>query len=233
MVEARCIDERSEWRSFGDKVTLGLFLLHHEGPSCGSTLLACITVHPFKPVQFTRRKPRSCSTDTAFPAFQDGGAGVDPNRVGGPTNHLLANDLATDIGQGRGTAAMMQTLKRTAFQAGSDPDKALSQAFRRINLLCESLGLLRVIYDTACELYKKVHTAGVVRGRALASVIPAVVFIACRKEQTPSTLPVTAHIFVSGVLCSPWLGSTPVSKLYALAANSQVATEQESVFAGD
>ena len=186
-------------------------------------LLSCIPAHPAKPVLLNRRKPLSCSTDTAFPAFQDGGAGVDPNRVGGPTNHLLANDLATDIGQGRGTAAMMQTLKRTAFQAGSDPDKALSQAFRRINLLCESLGLLRVIYDTACELYKKVHTAGVVRGRALASVIPAVIFIACRKEQTPSMLPVTAHMLTFGVPCVPWLGSTAVLKLYACIANSQMA----------
>ncbi len=81
---------------------------------------------------------------------------------------------------------MAQSLKRTAFQSGGDPDKALSQAFKRIKLLCDSLGLLKVVYDTACELYKKVSEAGVVKGRAIASVIPAVVFMACRKEQTPS-----------------------------------------------
>ena len=82
---------------------------------------------------------------------------------------------------------MLQSLKRTAFQSGSDPDKALSQAFKRIGLLCDNLGLVKSVYHTACELYKKVHEAGVVRGRAIASVIPAVVFIACSKEQAPST----------------------------------------------
>lgn len=118
--------------------------------------------------------------------MQDGGVGTDPNRVGGPTNHLLSNDLSTDIGQGRGTVTLAQSLKRTAFQSGGDPDKALSQAFKRIRLLCDGLGLLKVVYDTACELYKKVSEAGVVRGRAIASVIPAVVYIACRNEGLPS-----------------------------------------------
>lgn len=106
--------------------------------------------------------------------------------MGGPTNHLLSNDLATDIGQGRGSAALAQSLLRTAMQSSGGSDKALSQAFKRIKGLCDNLGLVKAIYDTACELYKKVHEAGVVRGRSIASVIPAVVFIACRKEQTPS-----------------------------------------------
>lgn len=136
VAESRCIDERSEWRTFGDK---------------------------------------------------DGTAGADPNRVGGPTNHLLSNDLATDIGQGRGTATLAQALKRTAFQNGGDPDKALSMAFKRIKLLCDNLGLLKNHYDTACELYKEVSDAKVVKGRAIASVIPAIVYIACRREQNPRT----------------------------------------------
>lgn len=158
VVEARCIDERSEWRTFGDKVKL-----------CRSDLKT----------QFLSRHL------TCAPA-QDGGGGVDPNRVGGPSNHLLANDLSTEIIQGRGSATLAQSLMRTAMQSGGGSDKALSSAFKRIQKLCDDLGLAKVVYDTACELYKKVHKAGVVRGRALASVIPAVVFIACRKEQTPS-----------------------------------------------
>lgn len=120
---------------------------------------------------------------------QDGTAGADPNRVGGPTNHLLSNDLTTDITQGRGTATLAQTLKRTAGQGGGDPDKALSQAFRRVKALCQDLGLSQMIIDTACEIYKKSWQAGVVKGRAIASVVPAVVFIACRKENLPSEEP--------------------------------------------
>ncbi len=117
---------------------------------------------------------------------QDGATGSDPNRVGGPANHLLSNDLSTDIGQGRGSAALAQSLKRTAFQEGGDPDKALSLAFKRVRLLCDNLGLQKKHYDTACELYKEVSDAKVVKGRAIASVIPAIVFIACRREQNPS-----------------------------------------------
>lgn len=130
----------------------------------------------------------SLNSCTQSQDLQDGGVGADPNRVGGPSNHLLSNDLSTDIGQGRGTATLAQSLKRTAFQSGGDPDKTLSQAFRRIRLLCDSMGLLKVVYDTACEIYKKVSEAGVVKGRSLASVIPAVIYMACRKEQNPSKL---------------------------------------------
>jgi len=129
----------------------------------------------------------TCSLESKPGVKQDGTAGADPNRVGGPQNHLLSNDLTTDIGQGRGTASLAQSLKRTAFQNGGDPDKALSLAFKRIKLLCDGLGLLKNHYDTACELYKEVSVAKVVKGRAIASVIPAVVFMACRREQHPST----------------------------------------------
>ena len=118
--------------------------------------------------------------------MQDGAAGADPNRVGGPSNHLLSNDLTTDIVQGRGTATFAQTLKRTAGQGGGDPDKALNQAFRRIRAMSGELALVQSIIDTACELYKKVSQAGIVKGRSIASVVPAVVFIACRKENLPS-----------------------------------------------
>ena len=106
--------------------------------------------------------------------------------MGGPTNHLLSNDLATDIGQGRGSATLAQSLKRTAFQNGGDPDKALSLAFKRVRLLCDNLGLQRKHYDTACELYKEVSDARVVKGRPIASVVPAIVYIACKREQNPS-----------------------------------------------
>lgn len=127
--------------------------------------------------------------------------------MGGPANHLLSNDLSTDIGQGRGTATLAQSLKRTAFQNGGDPDKALSLAFKRIRLLCDTMGLQKKHYDTACELYKQVSDAKVVKGRTIASVVPAIVFIACRVEQNPSGLPlrqvtsstlqsfITAHMF--------------------------------------
>ena len=140
-----------------------------------------------------RSTQRSLSYCLQSANFQDGGVGADPNRVGGPTNHLLSNDLSTDIGQGKGSATLAQSLKRTAFQSGGDPDKALSQAFKRIKLLCDSLGLLKNIYDTSCELYKKVSEAGVVKGRAIASVIPAIVYMACRKEHTPSESSQLSH----------------------------------------
>ena len=115
--------------------------------------------------------------------YQEGGA--DPNRVGGPTNHLLSDNLSTEIGASdKGMNALTQNLKRTLAQ-GSNPDRSLTTGFKRIAKLCDNLGLVRGIYDRACELFKKVTEGQMVKGRSASSIIPAVVFLACRHEQMP------------------------------------------------
>ena len=104
----------------------------------------------------------------------------------GPTNHLLSDNLSTEIGASdKGMNALTQNLKRTLAQ-GSNPDRSLTTGFKRIAKLCDNLGLVRGIYDRACELFKKVTEGQMVKGRSASSIIPAVVFLACRHEQMPS-----------------------------------------------
>ncbi len=146
------IDERSEWRTFGDKVCTAssclwaetLLILRLLVEQCSTAaawqLCRCLDnrdravastaapTDPFPPplpvcfcpassVVFTRiagqeSPSRLLSCNAAAPMLtmlllarcpQDGGSGVDPNRVGGPVNHLLSDGgMSTMIGGAKG-----------------------------------------------------------------------------------------------------------------------------------
>lgn len=66
--------------------------------------LPCV---PFRRLLATCNLPACCLPPChpapTCPLLQDGGAGVDPNRVGGPVNHLLSDGgMSTMIGGGKG-----------------------------------------------------------------------------------------------------------------------------------
>ncbi|KAK9837177.1 hypothetical protein WJX81_008700 [Elliptochloris bilobata] len=138
VVEAHGIDERSEWRTFGDK-----------------------------------------DKET-----------VDPTRVGGPSNHLLTDGglslVIGDATKGTGNAALTQAIRR-AQERGGNPDRGLLVAFGHIGRLCTALGLVKAIQDRACEVFKQISESKSIRGRGLAAVCAAVVYIACRQESNPRT----------------------------------------------
>lgn len=86
--------------------------------------------------------------------------GADPNRVGGPTNHLLADGgLSTVIAgaSNKMNTALTSSLQRLQSRSGGGSDRTLQAAFRAVGQMCEKLGLVRVIKDRACELYKQVR----------------------------------------------------------------------------
>ena len=69
---------------------------------------------------------------------------------------------------------------RRAQERGGNPDRGLLIAFGHIGRLCTALGLVKSIQDRACEVYKEISESKSIRGRGLAAVCAAVVYIACR-----------------------------------------------------
>lgn len=56
-------------------------------------------------------------------------------------------------------SALTNSLQRLHTRSGGGSDRSLSTAFKAIGAICDKLGLVRVIKDRACELYKKVQAA--------------------------------------------------------------------------
>ena len=164
MAESHVIDERSEWRSFGDKVRLGKSL---------------------PPASLSKHSPSETNVSRAITTHtQEKGDHADPSRVGGPTNHLLSDGgLGTEIGvatKGTGNMTMIRNLQRTAARA-SDPDHSLKRAYAHINKLCGALGLQKDASSRACEIFKKAaeHPKGL-KGKSTSAMCAAVVYVACR-----------------------------------------------------
>ncbi len=164
MAESHVIDERSEWRNFGDKVSC---ILLHKPQNAGST--SVMASMPYSTWQMH---------------LQEKGDHGDPSRVGGPTNHLLSDGgLGTEIGvatKGTGNMTMIRNLQRTAARA-SDPDHTLKRAYAHINKLCGALGLQKDASSRACEIFKKAseHPKGL-KGKSTSAMCAAVVYVACR-----------------------------------------------------
>ena len=162
MAESHVIDERSEWRNFGDKVR------SHN------------TFYPLQIAQITILGRVFHAVDS----LQEKGDSADPSRVGGPTNHLLSDGgLGTEIGvatKGTGNMTMIRNLQRTAARQ-SDPDHSLKRAYAHINKLCGALGLQKDASSRACEIFKKAseHPKGL-KGKSTSAMCAAVVYVACR-----------------------------------------------------
>jgi transcription initiation factor TFIIIB Brf1 subunit/transcription initiation factor TFIIB len=154
------IDERSEWRNFGDKVKIVFVLFQCHALKLFSVILVI-----------------SCLLD-----LQDGDT-TDPSRVGGPTNHLLSDGgLSTVIGapsKGVLNATLTRNLQRAHAQ-GSNPDQSLLKAFRHISKLCDALGMNKSCKDKANELFRDVWGKRGIKGKGTAAVCAAVTYIACR-----------------------------------------------------
>lgn len=140
-------------------------------------------------------------------ADDSGKTSVDPNRVGGPVNPLLADGLSTSIADGPG--AHSAALKRAHARAAGGEERALVDGFRRVSRLADDLGLVAAVKDRACALYKNVvDSAKGIRGRGAAAIAAAVVYIACRQEGAPRT-------FKEIVAAAPDAAKRDVSRAYA------------------
>ncbi|CAL1391066.1 unnamed protein product [Linum trigynum] len=122
--------------------------------------------------------------------FSDDSSDNDPVRVGGPANPLLADGgLSTVISKPNGTSGEFLNGSLERWQGrGSNPDRALIQAFKTIAVMADRLGLVATIKDRANEIYKKVEDQNHLRGRNHDAILAACIYIACRQEDKPRTV---------------------------------------------
>ena len=95
-------------------------------------------------------------------------------------------------GQGLNAAlrTMMERLRTWDLrtQANSPTDRNLRNAFNQLNTLKDKLMLPDAAVEKTAYIYRKVQERGLVRGRTIAAVLSAVVYIVCRETAIPRTL---------------------------------------------
>ncbi|KAL1206864.1 Transcription initiation factor IIB-1 [Cardamine amara subsp. amara] len=122
--------------------------------------------------------------------FANESSNSDPNRVGGPTNPLLADSaLTTVIAKPDGSSGDFLSSSLGRWQnRNSNSDRGLIQAFKTIATMSERLGLVATIKDRANEIYKRLEDQKSSRGRNQDALYAACLYIACRQEDKPRTI---------------------------------------------
>jgi transcription initiation factor TFIIB len=129
------------------------------------------------------------------------------SRTGIPTS-LARHDmgLATVIGRDSRDAsgqkldpATRTTMNRLRIidhrtQGYTPTDKNRRQAFNELNILKHKLGLSDAAVEKTAYIYRKVQKRGFVRGRTIAAVLAAAVYIACREMGISRTIKDIASI---------------------------------------
>src|SRR3990170_5108297 len=123
------------------------------------------------------------------------------SRVGGPTFYSVHDKgLSTVIGKvdrdafGRklplSTRLQMWRLRKWQIRsrAHSSVDRNLAQAMAELDRLSDKLYIHGPIKENAAVVYRKALEKGLVRGRSIAAIVAAALYVACRSSETPRTL---------------------------------------------
>ena len=109
------------------------------------------------------------------------GAASDPILEG--TNHLDSTMISnSDGGTGRS-----KDLNKAQIKVVGKTEKHLLNAFRQIQVMCEQIGLSRLVVDCAKQFFKKVEDEKLLKGKSVESVIAACIYIACREQRVTRT----------------------------------------------
>ncbi|KAK9677462.1 hypothetical protein RND81_11G144500 [Saponaria officinalis] len=135
----------------------------------------------------------SIDTTAEWRTFSDDNNDHDPNRVGFASNPLLdTNELTTSIENPKGTKT--SNLVNRYGGGGVAVNKAahhLLTAFERLRRLSDKLGIVKIIEDSGCEIYKKVfydENQKTCRGRNLDAALGACLLVACQLASNPRTV---------------------------------------------
>jgi transcription initiation factor TFIIB len=128
-------------------------------------------------------------------------------RTGAPTSLAIYDmGLSTIIGRTnrdatgqRLNAYMLSTIGRlriwdSRIQVHNSEDRNLRQAFQHLDTLKDKLGLSDAIVEKTAYIYRKAYERQLTRGKTIAGVLTAAVYIACRDMGTPRTLKEIATI---------------------------------------
>lgn len=83
-------------------------------------------------------------------------------------------------------ARMRKLQLRTKVQ--NTIERNVAQAYEELHKLGSALGLSKEVIDQAAIIYKKAIESGLVRGRAIESIVAAALYAACRIMRTPRSL---------------------------------------------
>jgi len=121
-------------------------------------------------------------------------------RAGAPTSYSrFDKGLSTDIQVNRDafgrplppkTKRQMWRLRRWQIRTRmhASKDRNLLQAMTELERLSEKLHIPSFIQETAAVIYRKALNADLIRGRCIANIVAAALYIACRLAKTPKTL---------------------------------------------
>mmetsp|Transcript_33009 Transcript_33009/g.77854 ORF Transcript_33009/g.77854 Transcript_33009/m.77854 type:complete len:455 (-) Transcript_33009:81-1445(-) len=147
-------------------------------------------------------RDRLISMSSEWRTFQDDDSKVDPNRAGAAENPLLNSNpdaMSTMIqpsggGRNHGTDAVgsAANLSKNQFRASAQShDRALQDAYKEIDRMCERMNLNQNIVKAAQHMYKTVDDElkkGKKALRSTEAIVASTVYIACRDEGVPRTL---------------------------------------------
>jgi transcription initiation factor TFIIB len=125
----------------------------------------------------------------------------DRSRTGTPTSIVMHDmGLATVIGAANKDASgrllsgsMASTVERLRTwdrrsQVHESADRNMKQAFNELRRLSERLAVSGSVAERAAYFYRKALERGLVRGRAITSIMAASLYAACRDREIPRTL---------------------------------------------
>lgn len=88
-----------------------------------------------------------------------------------------------DSGTGRASALQKANIKIKDVKE----EKAILEAFREIGVMCDRIGLTKVVADAAKQFYKKVEDEKLVKAKSQPPVMAACIYIACRQKHVTRT----------------------------------------------
>nr|VDC80333.1 unnamed protein product [Brassica rapa] len=108
--------------------------------------------------------------------FANESSNSDPNRVGGPTNPLLADSALTTV------------IAKTNGSSGDFLSNSLGSTYSLNDSCFHRLGLVGTIKDRANEIFKRLEDQKSTRGRNQDALLAACLYISCRQEDKPRTI---------------------------------------------
>jgi transcription initiation factor TFIIB len=98
--------------------------------------------------------------------------------------NMLDSTIISNMDNGSGKS---RELSKAQGKVVGKTEKHLLQAFKQIQLMCESIGLSRVVCDCAKQFFKKADDENLLKGKGTEAIIAACIYIACKEQKVDRT----------------------------------------------
>jgi len=185
---------------------------------CGS----CRQILGYPNVDTQSESGTHCNDD--LPCGGDG-AGTNPFLDGSQLGTSVSSPAAGADGGAK------QDLKRAKSKAMAEKHQKMTllAAYNKIDVYCNSMGLLKNVSDSAKQVFKRVSDNKLLRGKSHEKIIAGGLFIACRREGVPRTF---REIFEVTKVPAREIGRL-FKQLEKIFNEQQLAEEEEARAKGD